>query len=96
MHSLTKWSPEMDNRLRHLRGAGESWDAIAAMMGLTRWTTIERGRRLGARRPPPPPRPVGEDPNRPPLPAGHPVTWGLLTDGTLLDGAAYPYPVFTR
>ena len=32
--------------------------------------------------------------DRPPLPAGHPVCWGLLTDGTVLDGAEYPYPVF--
>jgi hypothetical protein len=96
MHSLTKWSPEMDQRLTALRGSGESWDAIALTLGLTRWTTIERGRRLGARRPPPKPQPPAEDPNRPPLPAGHPQTWGLLTAGTLLDGAPYPFPVFDR
>jgi hypothetical protein len=27
---------------------------------------------------------------RPPLPAGHAVSWGAITAGTLLDGAAYP------
>jgi hypothetical protein len=32
--------------------------------------------------------------DRPPLPAGHSITWGLLTDGTVLDGAEYPHPVF--
>ena len=32
--------------------------------------------------------------DRPPLPSGHPVTWGLITRGTLLDRAAYPFPVF--
>jgi hypothetical protein len=32
--------------------------------------------------------------NRPPLPPGHPITWKLLTDGTLLEGSDYPFPVF--
>lgn len=32
--------------------------------------------------------------DRPPLPAGHPISWGMLTDGTALDGADYPFPVF--
>lgn len=31
---------------------------------------------------------------RPTLPAGHPISWGLLTDGTALDGSEYPHPVF--
>lgn len=26
--------------------------------------------------------------------AGHPVTWGLLTAGTVLEGTPYPFPVF--
>ncbi len=25
------------------------------------------------------------------LPPGHPVTWGAIADGTLLQGAAYEY-----
>ena len=32
--------------------------------------------------------------DRPALPAGHPDSWGLLTRGTVLDGADYPFPVF--
>ena len=32
--------------------------------------------------------------DRPALPAGHPITWGAITDGTVLDCAAYPFPVF--
>ena len=32
--------------------------------------------------------------DRPALPAGHPVTWGAITDGTVLDSALYPFPVF--
>jgi hypothetical protein len=33
-------------------------------------------------------------PERPPLPAGHPASWGAITQGTLLEGAPYPFPVF--
>ncbi len=32
--------------------------------------------------------------DRPPLPAGHPLTWGLITSGTCLDASPYPFPVF--
>lgn len=32
--------------------------------------------------------------DRPPLPAGHPVSWGAITDGTVLDQSCYPFPVF--
>lgn len=37
-------------------------------------------------------RPGRDD--RPPLPAGHPLTWGLITRGTTLEEAPYPFPVF--
>ena len=32
--------------------------------------------------------------DRPALPSGHPVSWGAITDGTVLDSAEYPFPVF--
>ncbi len=32
--------------------------------------------------------------DRPALPAGHPVSWGAITNGTVLDCAEYPFPVF--
>ena len=35
----------------------------------------------------------GQD-ERPALPAGHPISWGLITRNTLLEDAEYPYPVF--
>ena len=87
------WSEATDLKLRRLRAEGASWDAIAAALGVSRWTAIERGRLIGAQRPPPDYR---AKPNlaREPLPAGHPQSWGLLTRGTALDGARYPYPVF--
>ncbi len=32
--------------------------------------------------------------DRPALPSGHPITWGAITTGTVLDCAVYPFPVF--
>ena len=32
--------------------------------------------------------------DRPALPSGHPESWGAITDGTVLDQSAYPFPVF--
>lgn len=32
--------------------------------------------------------------DRPPMPSGHPVSWGAITDGTMLEQAVYPFPVF--
>ena len=85
------WTEAADTAIRHLRAEGASWDTIAAAIGASRWSAIERGRRIGARAPiriaPPPP-----DPCREALPAGHPVTWGAITQGTLLEATAYPWP----
>jgi hypothetical protein len=40
----------------------------------------------------PHPDPDRPDPNRDPLPAGHPVSWSLLTAGTCLQGTPYACP----
>lgn len=32
--------------------------------------------------------------DRGPLPPGHALSWGAITQGTVLEEAAYPYPVF--
>jgi hypothetical protein len=88
------WTAAQDTQIRRLRAEGASWDMIAAILGFTRWTVIDRGRRIGAR---PPPRefvPRPEDPSRDPLPAGHPRSWGVITSGTLLEDTPYPLPVF--
>jgi len=88
------WTQGQDAQLRRLRAEGANWDAIAALLGLTRWAVIERGRRIGARHPPADFVPPPEDPGRPPLPAGHPTSWGTITRGTVLDAVPYPLPVF--
>ena len=95
MRAHVHWTPELDERLRGLREAGVTWDEIARSLGLGRNTVLERGRKIGARRLRLRPPPVQEEArDRPSRQAGHPVTWGLLTAGTVLEGEAYPYPVF--
>ncbi len=93
------WTPDHDQTLRRMRASGASWDAIALALGVSRWASIERGRLVGARAPQreaqPQINPIAAElanPAREPLRAGHPFTWGLLTAGTLLDGAAYACP----
>jgi hypothetical protein len=94
MHRKHLWTPAQDAIIRRLRTEDATWDAIAAALALSRYTVIERGRRIGARRPPPQFTPPPDDVNRPPLPAGHPRSWHVLTDGTVLAGSVYPLPVF--
>ena len=90
------WTEAQDLQIRRLRAEGATWDAISAVLGLTRWTVIERGRRIGARRPPRELPEQREDPARDPLPPGDPRSWGALTVGTVLEGMPYPLPLFPR
>jgi hypothetical protein len=82
------WTTAADGVICTMREAGQTWAAIGDALGLSRNTVIERGRRLRAQAPPRPcsvvEKLVSEDPNRLPLPAGHPVTWRLISDS--------PYP----
>jgi hypothetical protein len=90
------WTEAQDSQIRRFRAEGASWDTIAAVLGFSRWTVIERGRRINAR---PPPRefvPPPDDPGRGPLPAGDPRSWSVLTAGTVLEDTPYPLPVFPR
>ena len=78
------WTDAQDATIKRLRTEGATWDIIATLLHLTRWTVIERGRRIGARPPP------SDDPDREPLPAGHPRSWDILVRGTCLEGVPYP------
>ena len=91
-----EWTDAQDTQLRRLRAEGATWDGIAAVLGLTRWAAMERGRRIGARRPPPDFVAPPEDPTREPLPAGHRHSWDRINEGTVLEGTPYPLPVFVR
>jgi hypothetical protein len=90
------WTDAQDSRIKRMRAESASWDSIAVAVGVTRWTVIERGRRIGARLPPPDFEPAPEDPERLPLPPGHPDTWGAIIKGTALEGMPYPIPVPVR
>jgi hypothetical protein len=90
------WTNAQDSQIKRLRLEGASWDTIAAILGIARWTVIDRGRRIGAQRPPLNFKPPPEDPGRDPLPAGHPRSWGVITTGSVLEGVPYPLPIFLR
>jgi hypothetical protein len=92
MPKRIEWTEAQDMVIRRMRAECETWDNIAIAIGVTRWTVIERGRRLGARLPPNDYLPPGEDPERPPLPPGHRETWGAIIKGTTLEGMPYPVP----
>ncbi len=89
MPQARQWTKTADVTIHQLRGLGATWAQIGHTLGLSRNTVIERGRRLRAEAPARAMPPVAktdptDDPNRGPLPAGHPLTWGLLTSD--------PYP----
>ncbi len=93
------WTEQRDRILCALRAEGRSWDTIAAMLGISRWAAIQRGRLVGAFKPEPPPRdddPEAAAAGREALPAGHPASWGAITAGTLLDGEAYPFALLAE
>ena len=95
MRAMVVWTPALDDRLRGLREGGLTWDAVAEAMDLSRNTVLERGRKIGARLRRPSAAVVCEEArDRPARQAGHPLTWGLLTIGTVLEGERYPMPVF--
>lgn len=87
------WTDAADDTIRRMRTDGATWAAIAGVLGLSRNTIIERGRRIRAEGGPSqiarPPRTPEDEPNRGPLPAGHSITWGLLTEGTILEGTRF-------
>ena len=96
MPKKIEWTEPQDLKIKRMRAESASWDQIAVAVGVTRWTVIERGRRLGARLPPSEVEPRMEDPDRSALPPGHPETWGAITKGMSLEGMAYPIPTPVR
>ncbi len=86
------WTGPKDMQVKRMRANRASWDAIAQSLGISRNAAIERGRRIGARLPPPDFTAVVEDPDRPSMPPGHEISWGLITAGTCLAGEPYSPP----
>jgi hypothetical protein len=86
------WTEGQDTQIRRLRTEGANWDVIALVLGLTRWTIIERSRVLGVERPPANAVAFMDESDRPPLPAGHAESWGAINRGTSLDNVAFRIP----
>lgn len=85
------WTDETDAIIFMGRATRQSWDEIASRLGISRGAAIERGKAIKAHgRMPPAPKPKADTRDEA-LPAGHPITWGAITDGTILDGAPYAY-----
>jgi hypothetical protein len=95
MPTKLTWTDAQDTQIRRLRMERASWDTIAATLGVSRWATIDRGRRIGAMLPPSDFVPPPEDPSRDPLPPGHPRSWDVINAGTVLEDTPYPLPVFS-
>lgn len=96
------WTQQADQRLAKMREQGTSLRCMARAFGLSRSVITARARMIGLEipgRPAPAPKSTGELPdNRDPLPAGDPISWGLITRGTSLEGSQYtpPQPVRGR
>jgi hypothetical protein len=92
MARKTVWTDGQDTQVRRLRMEGQSWDAIAAILGLSRCTVIDRARVLGVEQPPANVAPELDEVERAPLPCGHAESWGVINRGTLLDGVPFKIP----
>jgi hypothetical protein len=86
---IETWTAPRDFRLRLMRLEGGGWEEIAEALAVSQDAAMARAVRIGAQR-----SLLGltvcEDPAREPLPAGHPRSWGVLTQGTWLAGTRYP------
>lgn len=88
-------TPELLATLRELRGAGLSLTAIGKRVGISADTVQYICETHGISKPAPPaPAPAPVNPragmnSQEVFRAGHPVSWSLLTAGTVLDGVAY-------
>ena len=89
MPRKTVWTEGQDTQIRRLRTEGASWDTIALVLGLARWTVIERARLIGAERRPANAAVTPIEVDRPPLPAGAPESWGVINQGTSLEGVPF-------
>lgn len=99
------WTDALDQQILAMRTDKKTWFEISVTMKIARVTIISRARALGMFRRAvqvveegvsktveidiiPISRPAGYVGSA--LPAGHPSTWGRLTEGTCLEGTEYP------
>jgi hypothetical protein len=92
------WTEQADDTLHGLRAEGATWEEIAVVLRIDPRTAAVRAKRIGvAKRPRRTQAPrLHRDLRRDALPPGDPLSWGLLTNGTLLTGAAFDVPGHAR
>lgn len=90
------WTHGQDTQIRRRCTEGATWKTIARELALPIALVVARAHRIDAPLPPPDFVPPPDDPDREPLPAGHPATWDAITAGTVLEGEVYPLPYFPR
>lgn len=86
------WTPEIDGLIRRRRDENVGWVPIAQELKISRTALKNHALKIGLRiKGVSPPRNTEPkiDLNRPPMPAGNPVSWAILTAGTWLEGTAY-------
>ena len=83
------WTTARDFRLRLMRLEGDGWEEIAKALAVPREAAMARADRIGAAQSRNG-QTMHDDPARDPLPAGHPRSWSVLTQGTWLTGTRYP------
>lgn len=100
------WTPQADARLSQMAREGASIRALALAFGIGRQAAQQRAQKLGALDPAN--RKSSQSPAkskatldqidlaRDSLPAGHLLTWGLINQGTCLEGLTYPVPETAR
>ena len=89
------WLPEHDAAIREMRANHKTWDEVAVVLGVSRFSAIEHSRKIGripVWTPPRKARPPDDD--RKPLPPGHPLSWDLINKGLSIEGIPYPFKVF--
>ena len=85
------WTETDDQFIISARASGMTWKAIAKHLGVSTECSRERARRIGQTAKG---RPIvvlkGSDAQggRVPMPVGDPVSWGLITQGTILEGSS--------
>lgn len=100
------WTPQADARLGRLLSDGASIRALSKAFGIGRQAAQQRALKLGLIKletRTASPRATDQkssnqsaDLGRDALPAGHPITWNLVVQGTCLEGTPYSTPDTAR
>jgi len=102
---LIHWTEEMDQQMVALRSAGHSWDTVSAVLGVSRNACISHAKKIN-QHPTNLDAALVAAPEAAAeklvlvenacrdwdgsMPSGHPISWGVITANTWLEGKPYP------